>query len=403
MKRLAERLTLILAGTVVAVILVELLLRALLEPIDYLAPITVFDPVLTHRALPFSGGHDAWGFRNRCVPEAADIVAIGDSQTYGAQAVFQESWPAWLERMSGERVYNLALGGYGPLQYLYLLETRGLSLRPWLVIVGFYLGNDLTGAFRSVYGLEHWSYLRDYSRLGEFEHASQGRVKLNAEVIDRAQDRDLPFCWLRQKLRSRSMIYRLLSVATAEQLRKKRLLRRADDDPGVVVLRHGEPELFTALQPRYTMQALDLDDPRVVEGLRLSLDTLELMHRKCVERGVAMLVVILPTKVSVTASLMRELGVTKQRAAVERQVTCEAIVRERTKSRLAELGIPAVDPLPALEEAVRSEQIYPRSLDGHPNGQGYRVISEVVERAVANLRSRTQDGTGETSTIEMHP
>ena len=43
-----------------------------------------------------------------------------------------------LAKLSGESVYNMSLGGYGPIQYLYLLQNLAVKLRPKTVIVGFY-------------------------------------------------------------------------------------------------------------------------------------------------------------------------------------------------------------------------------------------------------------------------
>ena len=81
-------------------------------------------------------------FRNARRPETADIVCIGDSMTYGVIVPASESWPVILAKLSGESVYNMGLGGYGPIQYLYLLQNLAVKLRPRTVIVGFYFGND---------------------------------------------------------------------------------------------------------------------------------------------------------------------------------------------------------------------------------------------------------------------
>ena len=106
-----------------------------------------------------AGGFDAWGFRNRFVPDASDIVAIGDSHTYGNTATMEDSWPYVLGRLTGRQVYNMALGEYGPNQYLQLLRTRAVNLRPRTIIVGLYMGDDFENAFLITYGLEHWAYL----------------------------------------------------------------------------------------------------------------------------------------------------------------------------------------------------------------------------------------------------
>ena len=134
--------------------------RLLLDPADYLAVELVEDQILG-KALPSGArGYDEWGFRNRRVPSAADIVAIGDSHTFGNTAKRDESWPYVLGLLTGKNVYNLAMGGYGPNQYYHLFNTRALRLRPQVIICGLYMGDDFDNAFRITYGLPYWSFLR---------------------------------------------------------------------------------------------------------------------------------------------------------------------------------------------------------------------------------------------------
>ena len=131
---------------VVALLLCEGADRLVLSPVDYLSPTLVRDETLGIRLPPGSSGHDAWGFRNPRVPERADIVAVGDSHTYGNCARMAESWPSQVARISGQTVYNLGMGGYGPNQYFHLLKTRGLSLKPKVVVCGLYFGDDFDNA-----------------------------------------------------------------------------------------------------------------------------------------------------------------------------------------------------------------------------------------------------------------
>src|SRR5262249_21309281 len=120
--RLAN-LVLLVLSTVGAILLAEFGLRFTVNPGDFLHATLIDDPVLGHRIQPLTTGHDGLGYRNIVVPERADIVAIGDSQTYGVGAPRDSSWPYQLSQLLGENVYNMAVGGYGPLQYLYLTQT----------------------------------------------------------------------------------------------------------------------------------------------------------------------------------------------------------------------------------------------------------------------------------------
>ena len=60
---------------------------------------------------------DVNGFRNAEVPQEVDIVTIGDSHTQGFNVTSDQSWPGQLARQLNQSVYNMGVGGYGPLQY----------------------------------------------------------------------------------------------------------------------------------------------------------------------------------------------------------------------------------------------------------------------------------------------
>ena len=85
-----------------------------------------------------------------------------------------EAWPQQLEGITGLSVYNLAFGGYGPVQHSVLLET-GLELDPGLVIEAFYAGNDLYDSFELVYGTDQYADLRspDGAVLEQIQHLEQ--------------------------------------------------------------------------------------------------------------------------------------------------------------------------------------------------------------------------------------
>ena len=100
----------------------ELVIRQFLDPLDYLQPTLIPDPNLGHRIAPHSSGHDAWGYRNRSVPEKAHIVIIGDSQIYGTASTSESSIASLLRKNIGVEVYSMALGGYGPAHYSMLLD-----------------------------------------------------------------------------------------------------------------------------------------------------------------------------------------------------------------------------------------------------------------------------------------
>src|SRR5262249_54586850 len=86
---------------------------------------------------------DKNGFiHNNQAPERPDIAVIGDS--FVADALDEsDTFGRRLERISGLRVANLGVAGYGPFQYLEVLKRYALPLKPKYAFFVFYAGNDI--------------------------------------------------------------------------------------------------------------------------------------------------------------------------------------------------------------------------------------------------------------------
>jgi hypothetical protein len=102
----------------------------------------------THRAAGIAINHD--GFRSPEFPGAppakktkTSVAIIGDSFAWGATATPISRSFADLLRNSGYEVYNFGIPGTGPLQYLHVAETYLPRLKPDIVVVALYLGNDI--------------------------------------------------------------------------------------------------------------------------------------------------------------------------------------------------------------------------------------------------------------------
>jgi lysophospholipase L1-like esterase len=341
------------------------------NPVNFLSPDLVSDAVLGQRVEPGSAFHDAWGFRNERVPEHADVVAIGDSQTYGVSANAYASWPAWLARITGRSVYNLGMGGYGPIQYEHLLNERALRLAPSAVVVGFYFGNDLLDSYRTVYGLEHWSGLR---REG-IPPAPPVRADHDADegLISAVQ------LWLGRN----SVLYRLVGRAFGQSART---LLASYGEPAAGETRLSDPDLETAFTPLVRLEVLDLERLEVREGLRLGLDALARMQETCRTAGVRFLVVLIPTKETVFADRLAGRQDLPHAAEIAKLLRYEADARRQLSDFLAARRVELVDPTPRLRAAAEKGPIYPGNEDGHPLASGYEAIAEAVADAMDAAR-----------------
>ena len=347
----------------------EIVLRTALDEVNYLKPRRVAHPVLPWVVAPGSGGHDAWGFRNRRVPERVEIVAIGDSHTYGVSATADGSWPAQLGAMSGRSVYNLALGGYGPQDYRHLFESRAVKLSPQVVVIGTYLGNDLPRAAEVGSPPAPLAPARDNRALGG----------------------------LRSWLARHSVLYQALKLevpALANALRFREVAR--EEREGVVVLEH--PIAATAFAPRVRLDALDPSRAKNRLGLARTREILGDIDERCRARALTCLHLLIPTKESVYADLAAECLDAAGRAQIEAVARAEARVRDELVRFFDANGMAWIDPLPDLRAAVESERLYPANRDGHPNGAGYRIVARAVHRKLAStderfaIRRRTTPG-----------
>src|SRR3989338_2526632 len=149
-----KNILLIVCSLIVALLAAELVVR-ILVPAEI-----VDDPILGHR-IGKKATYDANGFRNDAIPKGdVDLVALGDSQTEGNNAPTpKEAWPQQYGALAGVSVYQMAVGGYSPVQYSVLID-KALAMHPKTVAVGLYFGNDLLEVHRIVYGNEYWKHLR---------------------------------------------------------------------------------------------------------------------------------------------------------------------------------------------------------------------------------------------------
>jgi hypothetical protein len=351
-----------------ALLLGEGAARLVLEPVDYLMVTPVFDSVLGRRLEPGASGHDQWGFRNREVPRRADVVTIGDSQTYGIGVPRRSSWPAQLSELTGRQVYNAALAGHSPPQYYELLRRYALPLKPAHVVVGFYYGNDLSEAYRRVYALPHYTAFRraDAPPLPSEPPTRYSKSKFWSK--------------LRRWLSSNSVLYRATVSSVSQHAdRAEQFLGQARND--LVRFHHGTSG--TVFSPGARLGALHLDSATVREGLRISLAQFELMARLCDTSGLGFSIALIPTKERVYQSLIEADPELRKHPVLRELIVQEGEVDQRVRRFLQERGISYIDLLPALQDTVIHRRIYRPDDDGHPTAQGYAVIAREVARAIA--------------------
>jgi hypothetical protein len=362
------------AAGMVALLIGEFAVRFVLNPSDYLSVQLFTHEILgaTPSRSTAGGGFDDWGFRNPRVPASADIVAIGDSHTYGNTATMADSWPYVLGRLRGQQVYNMGLGGYGPNQYSYLLRERALKLKPKTVVVGLYMGDDFENAFLITYGLKHWAGLRELP-------ANEVNFDIWAEPPTPTWHKKLRV-WLSRH----SVVYQLIvhgpllgRVQGEVQIRNA---RRSSGE--VVALDIPEKGILEAFLPKGILRRLDQSSGSVREGMRITFKLLAEMREVCRKNRIELVVAVIPTKEMVFAEYLEHKPELPLSDVLDRLIANERIARDKTFEALRQSQIRYVDTLPTLRKSI-DQQIYARTAaDMHPGRNGYRVIGEAISEAL---------------------
>lgn len=292
-----------------------------------------------HMATPKAGPHDVLGFRNASVPVAADIVTIGDSMTYGNNAVMEQNWPGWMLAALGREdvnVYNMSTGGWAAVQYLDMMDYAA-AFRPYLVVVAFYSGNDPIESLQMVTGNENWRWLKARAGIGDGV-SMQGLPKFS------------------------------LDVPPAEQW--------------PVTFGDGVTTVFT---PQLRLIS-NTDHPAVDAGYALMATAARLIAEKARQRGMQLVFTVIPTKELVYADKVQAEGLSAPQPYTALVGAEAARLRSLAAALQAIDGVRYVDVVKALQQAALGDTaLYPDNSNGHPLAAGYKVIGERIAAAISGL------------------
>ena len=374
MKRTYAKLIALSISSLLTIAMCEFGARLVLNPADYLSQDPIADNILGAVLNVHGSGYDEWGFRNKKVPPTVDIVAIGDSHTFGNCAKMSESWPSVLAQLTGKSVYNLALGGYGPNQYFHLFKTKALTLKPKQIICGLYFGDDFENAYLITYGLDHWAYLRDSRpRSVDFNIWKQPPSESWHKKIR---------TWLSRN----SVVYKVV-FHTSPLARMKgdvqidNAAKLYDSATSLIVKDRNIREAFL---PKGILANLDQDNENFREGMRITFQLFKEMNTICQQNDIKFQVAVIPTKEMVFSDLLKHRDGIHLGDTIEKLITNEQIARETTFKFFSESKIEYVDTLPALKNSIENHLYAQTAADMHPNKNGYNVIATEIAAKLNN-------------------
>ncbi len=349
----------------------------------------VDDPLLEYRTLPGSGQNDAAGYRNRERPDRVDVVALGDSQTWGVNADIDDTWPARLAEIADLSVYNMGRGGYGIVQYRHQLE-EALALAPSTVVIALYFGNDVYDAYSLAYGLEAHAALRHPDaglrrRIVESDYPELQRMFF--ERVNHGREAPASPGWLSRHSALARMFAR--SGNDPVDAERDRAWAQAHPEEGFV---YDDGRLSTVFHTRYRLAALDSRLPRIREGLRITLAVLDdLQQRIRAFPDTRLLIVLIPTKERIFAQAVEAGGVAGDPPDdYWRGVREERRISAGLAGRMDRLGLRYLDLLPVLQQSVsEGEAIFPPNADGHFTPLGYERIAQAIAASMTQNPART--------------
>jgi hypothetical protein len=302
---------------------------------------------------------DDEGFRNPSGMGQVDVVAIGDSHTYGWNVESDESWPALLSRHTGRPVYNYGMGGYGALHYRALFD-RALEKSPSAIVLGLYAANDFADVC-SAAELDHWQ--TELAKL-ELGLESCAELRRGARMPGDESPRSERRVWLRSAIGS--------AVDTLILSQLEPLAPRGE----FVELAYGErTTVISRRKIRIHARQTDETRPAVAAGIRALEEGLDTMIERARSAGVVFGVLFIPSKENVLIASADPSDV--DHGALKSAVEGERRLIERFDRWLRARGVPTAHALGCLQKGFDRE-LYPRGRDGHPLLAGYECYAEAA-------------------------
>lgn len=334
-------------------------------------PISKKSNVIPHEQLghvlrPGQADIDERGFRNYKM-EFVDVVAIGDSHTYGFNAASGDSWPSKLGKLTGKNVYNFGMGGYGPLQYQLLLD-QAIDLKPDTIILGLYLANDLADVCLVMEKSGYWKTHANKFGLN-FQNCPEQEIQRYRQRTGNAQQFDLAR-WAKKNIASASLIYALITRYVANQM-----INEGDTEKAMVINDEYVKTIINKRRIALHARAMDIHSPDISMAYEFLKQFLKSARQKTSRHGIRFGVLIIPSKGLVYYQHLKDMKRVIPKDYAE-MIQREELLRKQVMTYLSGINVPFSDAKPELEKVVTTAgDLYPLQDDGHPYAKGYAAYA----------------------------
>lgn len=353
----------------ITLIVIEIVLRNFTPfPIHAFKANQVDDEILSHRLDPSLAGIDENGFRNAAVTDTVDIVAIGDSHTYGVNAEPEESWPSRLAAMTNLTVYNYGVSGYGILQYEHLIKEAE-KMKPGYVIIGFYPSNDLKVC--KLFGrLDYWRQWADEHGYDITFCPDKRKKKKKDKQRFGPGNLDLPEYLMHETAIGSLTVY----VWDLASLR----FSPKTESRAVIIKHESNPTITTRKRLEKHGKFMDLAQQEAGLGFQITEDVLIEARNRLDKQDIKLIVLFVPSKESIYLDFLEGSGYPVPDQYFDLVAGERNIVARLTKT-LDDNGIEHASAEPYVADAVKqSLKVYAFTGDGHPLKAGYDAYARAV-------------------------
>jgi lysophospholipase L1-like esterase len=200
------------------------------------------------------------------------VLVLGDSFTVGAGVGQQDTYSSQLQRLlnhySSRRieVINAGVGGWGPFEYAQYYEYYGREFDPDMVILGFFVGNDILETDK---GLRYTAIL---GRRVRWNKAADRHVKLNV--------------WLHGHSHLARLVMQRPNV-------------EGDEESDCETF----PDWVLSLERQLATKNYRRDYPEIRGKTERTIEQLLRIKKEADEQGIPLLVVLIPDEVQVNNTL----------------------------------------------------------------------------------------------------
>jgi SGNH hydrolase-like domain, acetyltransferase AlgX len=293
-------------------------------------------------------------------PGTTRLLNLGDSFTFGMGVNADQAFPALLngkQAADGTRIDSVNAGvfGYGTDNEAAWLRTYGWSLSPKIVLVGFFVGNDVKDV---MLGMDKTTV----DSQGRLVATDKSRAAMD-QPGEAGADTTPPSTGIKGWLEQNSHAYLFLRNAYYNLTRPPARVQ--------------QPTIFDAAS-----FFLKDEPPEITAGWTKTFGILDAMRADAQAHGAQLVVVAIPTREQVHDRYWNEM---KQQFGL----TDAQLVRDLPEQHLAawsaRTGAPLIDLLPGFRAADPNKQLYYFRTDRHWNATGHALAATLITEGMTRL------------------